>query len=349
MKLPWFFFVFLIFSFSLHSIEVEDWTEIKPGGETRCAHGGEFSFLVHEGDPNKVVIDFMGGGACWNKKTCKKGSITFIESIEEFKKRSTRKKITGIYDKKNDKNPLKDWTHIIIPYCTGDIHIGENDYIYGNGMKKFVINHRGATNSKAVLKFVEEKYKSPDKILLTGCSAGAYGSFYWVPHVKKIYPASKIFQFGDSGAGVITKSFYREHAKKNWDLWKNVPAWIPRHNLEKEFNILDLYREYGDYFPDVRFSQFNYRKDFIQKKFFQLMGGRPSRWSGQMIGNMNWIDSPLDNFNFYLNNGNKHCVLLYPRFYKTKVGGVSLGDWIKKLVNDEPLENRVCKKCSKKK
>jgi len=341
-RMKFFLILCLFFPLTLFSyINERDWVEYKPEGGTSCARGGEFSFFVHEGDPNKIVIDFFGGGACWNKKTCKKGSKIFIDSMRNFRKKN-KKNITGIYDKKDKKNPLLNWTHVLIPYCTGDIHIGEKDQTYWKGNKKFVINHRGATNVKAVLDFVDQKYVFPEKILMAGCSAGAYGSIYWLPHVKEMYPTSKLYQFADSGAGVITDNFFMDHAKKKWDAWKNIPSWI----VNKPKNLVELYSVYGDYYPDVSLSQFSYRRDKLQKLFYLLMGGKKADWKNHIKAHINEIDSSLDNFNYYLSEGNKHCVLLYPRFYETKVDGEYLGDWLKKLVEDDTVENKMCARCN---
>ena len=41
------------------------WNEIFPEGDTICARGTPFSFFVHPGTVDRVVVDFMGGGACW--------------------------------------------------------------------------------------------------------------------------------------------------------------------------------------------------------------------------------------------------------------------------------------------
>src|SRR5215831_12302172 len=48
------------------------WKEIPGGPGTTCAHGGDYSFFVREGDPKRLLVCFQGGGACWNYATCVK-------------------------------------------------------------------------------------------------------------------------------------------------------------------------------------------------------------------------------------------------------------------------------------
>jgi hypothetical protein len=51
-----------------------------PKGATSCADGSEFSFLVRRGsggNERKVMLDFMGGGACWNEECLSSESTRF--------------------------------------------------------------------------------------------------------------------------------------------------------------------------------------------------------------------------------------------------------------------------------
>jgi hypothetical protein len=75
------------------------------------------------------------------------------------------------------------------------------------------------------------------------------------------------------------------------------------------------------------------------------MGGEKKEWGNQIVENVTRIGSTLDNFHYYLSDGKKHCVLLYPSFYETKVDGMWLGDWLKELVGDIHLENKMCEEC----
>jgi hypothetical protein len=335
--------IFLIVS-NANSSGIEDWKEIKPGGDTSCARGTDFSFFVHPGDPSKIIIDFVGGGACWDSETCKKGSETFTDSIAAFKK-DAGSKLNGIYDKDNPQNPLRNWLHIVVPPCTGDIFVGEKDFTYKEGGKKMTIRHRGAVNVKSVLNYVRDHFQNPEKILVSGCSGGSYGSIYWTPHVKNMYPSAQVYQFGDSGAGVITRNFFKKHATKNWDIWKNIPGWIPGLDPSKHNDIVSIYKEVGDYYPDLRLSQFNYEDDMIQQMFYLQMDGDPFEWTSKLGSNLTRINRGIDNFNYFVAEGQDHCILPYEEFYTVEAWGVYFKNWLSDLVSDRPLKNYVCPDC----
>ena len=47
-----------------------DWQEILPAANTTCSDGSPYSFFVRQGDPDKLLVYFQGGGACWFRENC---------------------------------------------------------------------------------------------------------------------------------------------------------------------------------------------------------------------------------------------------------------------------------------
>lgn len=310
-----------------------EWVEYPLEGETRCARGEPFSFFVHEGRSDKVVVDYIGGGACWNAENCSREGATFIDSID-FLRDLQREGLDGFYNHEDDANPIKDWTHIVVPYCTGDIHWGENDKTYTkeNG-ESFTIYHRGAANAKAVHSWIEENIEEPETLLVTGCSAGAYGSVYWTPYFKKLFPNSFITQFGDSGTGVVTEEFL-ETSLVNWMPQKNAPRWIPALNPDRvdwqKLTLTDYYREVGLFYPDIKLAQFSYDLDENQLFFHELMGGDSRDWSVRMQNSFNFLESELSNFDSFLASGDRHCIIPYDNIHRdTNQEGKAFKTWFK--------------------
>src|SRR5690606_13843929 len=124
-------------------------------------------------------------------------------------------------------NPYSSWTHVVIPYCTGDLHWGnsEREYTTANG-ERFTIHHKGAVNTAAVLDWVKSNYVDPSRIHINGCSAGSYGSIFWTPYIREQYQNAGVTQFGDAGAGVLTPGFMNT-AVAQWNIAPAAPAWVP--------------------------------------------------------------------------------------------------------------------------
>lgn len=324
------------------------WKQIFPGGETICARGDEFSFFYREGNASEVVVDFVGGGACWSHKTCKKDSVYFVDSVDYVLNRIALNDISGIYDHNNDKNPVKDWSHVVIPYCTGDIHWGDNVHTYTKeNAEPVTIYHKGAVNAQVVLDWTLNKY-NPERLLVTGTSAGGYASLYWLPYIKEQAPNARIVQFSDGAAGVIMPDTFKE-TMAAWKGQEHAPDWIPsldpRNVNWQDLTIVDLYTEIGRYYPTVTFSQFNTKFDTVQMIFYDAMGGNPFDWVGQALASLETIARNLDNFQYFHAAGQFHTIIPEANFYTLAVNEVLLVDWLRTMLDRTNIGNIVCTDC----
>ena len=325
------------------------WNEVRPGGETGCARGGDFSFFVSPGNSDKVVIDFIGGGACWNSRTCAKDTATFSDNVDHLKRRYENGDLEGVYRRDRPDNPFKDYNHVVIPYCTGDIHWGSNEVAYTkDDGESFVIKHKGAINAKTVLSWVADNITNPNKVVVTGCSAGAYGSIYWTPEVRRLFPNADFKQFGDSGIGIITESFFHESFPK-WNAIEAAPRWIPELNPDEvdwsTLGIHDLYTKIGHYYPNISLSQYTSAFDDNQTFYFEIMGGAPENWSPNMFDSLNVIEQSLASFRSFVAPGVEHCILPYDELYSVQSSGVAFTSWIKGYLEGDDVSSILCDNC----
>jgi hypothetical protein len=322
------------------------WNEIKPGGETICSRGGEYAYWAKPGKVNRLIIDFIGGGACWNKVTCSVAGQIFSPTVDDVRKAVAKNQPHGIYQDANPDNPFAGWHHVIVPYCTGDIHWGNAKVDYGDGV---VINHRGAVNTKAVLAWVYANYSAPEQILVTGCSAGSYGSSMWAAHIADHYPKSRVIQFGDSGAGIITPSFF-EQSFPNWNAKPVFPTWIAGLDPNKvdvlKLALVDLYANLAGFYKQHQFSQYNTAFDENQTFYFTAMGGMKKDWSPQMLASLDAIEKRAPAFAAFVPSGEQHCILGFDNFYTVNAGGVRLVDWLRDMVAGKQVADRKCDSCS---
>lgn len=330
-----------------------NWDDLKPGwnevqmdeNHAVCGRGAQYSFFIYPGNKDKIIFDFLGGGACWNADTCAPESATFVDNLDYLRDMYDQG-LKGHYDKENTQNELKDWTHVVIGYCTGDIHWGEKRVTYtrDNGTN-FTINHYGAKNVKAVLNWVDGKIDEPENIFTTGCSAGSYGSIYWSPTIKSLYPNSKFRQLGDSGAGVITEDFFRDSFSL-WNPMANAPVWIDELDPNQvnwfDLSLPDLYTAVAGYYPDSNFAQINSVFDDNQTFFYELMGGAPEEWQNHMYENINKINQKVSNFSYYIAPGSDHCFLPFDRYYTTVSNNKKLSDWVQSYAKGERVASVQC-------
>ena len=130
------------------------WTRVVTDAGTGCAFGTPFSFFHREStSSDQLLIYFQGGGACWDWVSC---SGLFDSSVEPDEPREFR----GIFDRADPRNPLRSYSAVFVPYCTGDVHIGDASRAYGSDGSR-VVAHRGYRNVSAVLQWLGERKLRP--------------------------------------------------------------------------------------------------------------------------------------------------------------------------------------------
>jgi hypothetical protein len=327
----------------------QGWNEIAPGGATTCALGAPYAFWVRPGTVNRLVIDFSGGGACWDAFTCGLAAgndAICTQTVDGMRTRIQTGVPAGIYDHARADNPFKDWYHVIVPYCTCDIHWGDNAASYDSGQGAITVQHRGAVNARAVLDWVYANFSAPVQILVAGCSAGSYGSLGWSAHVADHYQQSAIVQFGDSGAGVITTDFFHQ-SFPSWKAEGALPHWIESIDPDRvnvlDLTLADLYVGISNYYPTHRFSQYNTSFDENQTFYFAAMGGGTAAdWSLRMHASIDDIKARAPRFASFIAPGEQHCILPFNNFYTVNVEGRKLVDWLGDMVAGKPVEHVAC-------
>lgn len=317
------------------------WLAIEPGGDTICSRGTPYRFFVRGGRTDRVMIDFQGGGACWDETTCGAaeviglftedvgsldGFLAFVESQGQ-----------GGYLSDDPGNPFRDWTIVHVPYCTGDIHWGNTRTMYGDD----AIEHRGFVNASAALDWTYRRFTSPSHVFVSGCSAGAYGAVLHSAYVANHYPGAQVSVLADSGAGVITSSFLLD-SLPNWNAQPNLPSFVPGLDIPlSELSLADLYIRIGQHFPAMRLAQTNTNYDQDQVFFYTAMGGMREDWPPTMRASHDRIAMETSNFTSYVPGGSVHCAGIYPFFQERTVDGTALVDWTEQLATGASMPPRV--------
>ncbi|GAB4562911.1 MAG: hypothetical protein Tsb0020_11650 [Haliangiales bacterium] len=314
------------------------WAAIEPGGDAICARGTPFRFFVRRGDPRKVVIHFDGGGACWDEQSCAKGSPFFkddIPSLDEFLAVLELDFIGGLQQVDDPALPTYGWTYVHIPYCTGDIHLGDATTEYGD----VSIEHRGATNVRSALGWLAERYPALDDIMMNGCSAGSYGAYFHAPSMADRYPGATLRVLGDGGAGVVSELFFAG-VRQLWGV--TMPSQVPALQAPL-IDGADFFASIAAAYPDDRFAIHTTAFDANQTMFYLAAGGQPGEWPELMRQVLGEIGDRADNFRHVIAPGPTHCVTPYEHLWTRQVEDVTLASWLTSwLYDDELPDNLSC-------
>jgi cysteine-rich repeat protein len=153
---------------------------------TLCMNGETAGFGISiNPDSKNVMIYLEGGGACFNDLCDFSAfSVPFIPPPD------------GIFNRLNPDNPVKDWSMIYVPYCTGDIHGGDRDTELGGKVRHF----RGYPNITKYLQQWVPTFAGAENVLLTGVSAGGFGAGLNAAQVAEAFgPGPQMMVIDDSG------------------------------------------------------------------------------------------------------------------------------------------------------
>ena len=134
-----------------------EWQIIEGGAGTQCALGDPYRFYYRPGaDDDKLMIYFQLGGACWSGLSCQPLSPVYDKSVSEHELRW----YDGIFNFGNPNNPVTDYHIVMIPYCTGDVHIGAASVEYDMLLNDtLTVAHYGYTNTMSALNWVYDRFE----------------------------------------------------------------------------------------------------------------------------------------------------------------------------------------------
>ncbi len=318
-------------------LEALSWHKIEPGGETRCAHNTPYMFWVRPGTTNNAFIFFQGGGGCFDATSC---STTGSYQDEVTDRDNPDRTIGGVFNFDNPENPFREDTMVYVPYCTGDVHSGNQVKRYiTDGGRTFDIYHRGYVNASTALDWLYKNVPDPDSVFVTGCSAGSVASILHAPHIIERYPDAQVTQLGDSAGGLT--SYLQWNIDEDYDSGKHFPVWIPgmQDEIAQNFAVSKFYVAVASHYPNYRFSQYNNTNDRDQRRYFVADGGLLEDFPAAIEQSIDEIHEQSDNFYSYTVEGERHCILQYTQFYDEEIDGVRFRDWVVDLANQVEVEN----------
>lgn len=268
------------------------WQQIELAG-TQCGNGSQYRFYLYDNPgSNNLLVLFEGGGACWDYATCS-GQAGILGAahpngipnnyIQEFQPKYVSPLVNGadpgipIFRAKKNL-PTNGWDMVYMPYCTGDVHVGNavRTYTDPTGVNPPITwRHVGYNNTVAAMNHVKTRFPTIGKALITGFSAGGVTSSAGYYKVRRILnPTVKGYMLNDSGPVFpAPSSSYKSRPlhdliKTQWSLatlYGELPATFNQNDfgsitkvVATEFPNDQL--AYTGYSSDYNFSRFSYER-----------------------------------------------------------------------------------------
>jgi hypothetical protein len=326
----------------------QKWTWVPVEG-AKCRDGSGTGIGVSLGtSTDKVMIFLEGGGACFNETTCglmnpaTYGAGNFTGSFVPLEGSA------GIFDRTDAANPVADWSFVYVPYCTGDIHAGNNvtgaDAGAGVASQHFV----GYTNVGLDLQRIVPTFPGAKQVLLTGISAGGFGASANYAQVAKAFPSLPVVLLDDSGPPMedpYESTCQQKDVTALWGLDKTLLADCGSDCSNPASYYLDYAKHIGKQYPTAPFGLVESAQDEVITLFFgfgtnggadDCNGSLLTAESGPMFTmGLQDIRAKLagnPKFGSFFFAGADHTSLVTNLDSRT-TGGVNLTDWIKQLIS----------------
>ena len=325
----------------------EGWNTVATDGV--CSTGTPYQFYVKPAaDNTDLLVYFNGGGACWFGEACDLSSQPNVHSPFAEMDQNNPALAEGIFNIENPDNPFANYTMVFVPYCNGDVHIGSGprDYSYTNAEGSEVTvtaYHNGYSNSQTILNWVYENISAPNRVVISGSSAGAIGGSFYAGLVAEHYADTPVVLLADAAGAYDSPFIHRVH--EAWDVAAILPDWSEYSGeTNQTLTFQDYYIASANHNPNLTIAQFNTAEDSVQKNFTYLIGDAPGSFSlpQRLLNNYLEIENQVANLAHYTAGGDVHTIMRSPIFYQYRVEGVRFVDWVKDLINGEPVPDISC-------
>ena len=253
---------------------------------TQCGNGSQYKFFVRRTASPNLLFFFEGGGACWDYDTCSGragvlGAANPNGITDDYMTQFTAKYVSPIVNGADPGIPgrsrtdlvTKDWNIVYMPYCTGDVHVGNRQTTYVDttgGQPSLTWNHAGYTNTMAAVSWAHAQIPSVSKLLVTGFSAGGTATAAGYYFVRRGINPTRGYYLNDSGpvypAPSSTSLSKPLHTKirSSWGLdsvFSQLPAPFDSNDLGTINKVV------ATQFPGDQIAYTGYSRDYNYSRF----------------------------------------------------------------------------------
>lgn len=262
-----------------------NWQKVALPGAV-CGNGSPYKFFVSDvGSPN-VLIYFEGGGACWDYDSCSGregvlGAANPNGINDDHMAQTTAQFVSPIVNGNDPGIPFrsrtdlvtKGWNVVYFPYCTGDVHVGNNVVVYDDPRGEeppLAWHHTGYQNITSAIDYLHGRFPSIQKMMVSGFSAGGTATAAGYYFLRKGLAPQKGYYLDDSGPVFLAPNVdsnsrpLHDTIRASWDL-DSVFDELPASFDKKDFGSIN--RMVSQEFPTDQFAYTGYTRDYNYSRF----------------------------------------------------------------------------------
>lgn len=303
----------------MEAIGVETRYTFNQADGPQCLRGAPFVMATRDGGSEDLLIYLQGGGSCTNA-LCR-ATETTTGMIPTY----------GVLNAADAENPVAGWNVVYSPYCDGSLHFGDSDIPDMNRA------HHGLRNVSASLDVALSKFPNPRRILLTGASAGGYGTIWITALVRVSYPNAKLFVFNDAGIAISNPASpdgFRS-VLGEWGATQFIPTTCDACRTSPHLTPWMSWNLQHD--PNLKLGMFSSYEDSVIAGTFLMLD--PAVFKQALLEQTAAVvETAPTRAKRFLVNGTQHTV---GNIHTTAVGDVQVATWLKRMLDEDPAWDNV--------
>ncbi|MCA9505058.1 MAG: hypothetical protein KC616_18350 [Myxococcales bacterium] len=266
------------------------WQRVEIPG-TVCSDGSQYKFFVYDNPASDdLVLYFEGGGACWDYPSCSGqqgilGAANPNGISDDYITGFAARYVSPIVNGADPGLPLRSkdiiatngWDVVFMPYCTGDVHVGNNVQTYTDPTGQnppITFRHAGFVNTQAALAYLAGRFPDIDRLLVSGFSAGGVATAAGYYEARTTLDPAQGFMLNDSGPlfpapnGSFNSRPLHDTITEAWGLdsvFAALPASFDPNDYGSATDLVAIefpndQLAYTGYSSDFNFSRFSYER-----------------------------------------------------------------------------------------
>jgi Pectinacetylesterase len=281
---------------------------------------------------------FQDGGSRFSAEACAPERGFYNTTISEGPDRA------GVFEFANERNPFADYSVVLVPYCTGDVHLGNATPQSGPNL---AVQHKGYVNGTAALDYLAATVPGASDVVVMGESAGSVAAPLYAGLVSGRLPEAHITVLANGSGSYPDLPAVNHRYAAAWGAADVIPCWPENAGLTaNQWSATRLFIQSGRHDPDIVFARVDYAYDDRQEIWYPLVGIPTGDLLERIDANETQIEGAGVNLLSYIAPGDDHTALSDQAFYTETVNGVVLVDWVTRRIEGQPVNDVHCTSCT---
>jgi hypothetical protein len=297
--------------------------------ESLCQDGTATGFAINVQDTSDLFIFFEGGGACWDYITCVAADTASHGPVGANEWATRAQNLPAQFDRTRTTNPFRNATMVYIPYCTGDLHVGDNVAMYSGIGPTVTYYHKGRPDTIAFLSRVASTWSDPARVVVSGSSAGGFGAALTYDLTRKKFPKARMYLIDDAGPlleGDALPAAEKQAWISAWNIGDFVKALCT--GCQTDFSLLNA--TLAMRYSKDRMALLSSLQDATIRTYFMLT---PDQFQTDLLQMIADHLDPTAASRAFLITGEQHTLL--GTMTTSATNGTVLEPWLDDMINDK--------------